>query len=311
METKAHYALVGFFALALAAAGALFAVWLGQIQFDREFAVYDVVFEGPVRGLTDSSEVRFNGIKVGEVTRLGLDRDDPTRVIAKIRVDADTPLREDSIAQLEPQGLTGLSYIQVSAGTPEAARLDGQASPPARIQSKPAQLDILFGGGEDVVQDTQEALQRFNALLSEKNLAEISRAIENIRFISETMRENAGMIENANETLASLDQAAKDFSAFSVEADRMVREDLTPMLAEAEQASIDVDLAAKEFEELLAGVRGPVDRFANVGLDELTLALGDIRRLAAALEVIALELEENPAGFVAGSSRRKEIEVPQ
>ncbi len=310
METKAHYALVGFFALALAAAGALFAIWLGQIQFDREFAVYDVVFEGPVRGLTESSEVRFNGIKVGDVTRLGLDRDNPTRVIAQIRIDADTPLRVDSIAQLEPQGLTGLSYIQVSAGVAASRLLDGQSSPPARIQSKPAQLDILFGGGEDVVQDTQEALQRFNALLNEKNLAEISRTIENIRFISEQFREHAQMAEQAKSTLASLDTAAKDFSTFSVEADRMLREDLTPMLVEAEKASIDVDIAAKETAAMLADIRDPVDRFANEGLDQLTLALADMRRLVSALEVIAIELEDDPAGFVAGS-RRKEIEVPK
>ena len=303
METKAHYALVGFFALALATAAGLFAIWLGQLQFSREWAVYDVVFDGPVRGLTESSEVRFNGIKVGDVVRLGLDKENPTNVIAQIRVAADTPLRTDSIAQLEPQGLTGLSYIQVSAGSPRTPLLNGSSTPPARIQSRPAQLDILFGGGEDVVRDTQDALARFNALLSDKNLAEISRTIENVRVLSDKMAENAQLVDVAMDTLEKVGTAA-------TEVDRLFREDVAPMVKETELASIAVNQASTETYEMMEGINDPVNRFANEGLDQLTLALADLRRLVLALEAIAIELDEDPAGFVAGA-RRQEVEVPR
>ena len=65
METKAHHALVGLFAVILVAAGGFFFLWLTKASFDREYAQYDIIFDGPVRGLRESAEVRFNGIQVG------------------------------------------------------------------------------------------------------------------------------------------------------------------------------------------------------------------------------------------------------
>jgi phospholipid/cholesterol/gamma-HCH transport system substrate-binding protein len=91
METKANYALVGAFAVGAVLAILLFAMWLAQSQFNREYARYDIVFEGAVRGLARGAEVRFNGIKVGEVTQLNINPDNPTQVVARIRVDGQTP----------------------------------------------------------------------------------------------------------------------------------------------------------------------------------------------------------------------------
>ena len=161
METKAHHALVGFFVVFLAAAAALFTLWISQIQFDREFEEYDVVFDGPVRGLRESSEVRFNGIQVGEVIDLGLNPNNPNEVIARIRVDAATPVKVDSFAQLEPQGLTGLSYIQLSGGSPGAEALQSRSGDrPARIFARQAQLEGLVEGGETAIENAQSAPTR-------------------------------------------------------------------------------------------------------------------------------------------------------
>ena len=121
METKANYVLIGAFVLLAAAALMLFTLWIAGTPLNRDYSTYDVVFEGPVNGLTEGGEVRFNGIKVGEVTRLSLDRQDPNRVIARIRVDAETPVRTDSVAQLDFLGITGVTFIQILAGTPEAS----------------------------------------------------------------------------------------------------------------------------------------------------------------------------------------------
>ncbi|NJO35004.1 MAG: MCE family protein [Rhodospirillales bacterium] len=80
--------LIGAFVLLGAAALMLFTLWIAGTPLNRDYSTYDVVFEGPVNGLIEGGEVRFNGIKVGEVQRLSLDRQDPNRVIARIRVDA-------------------------------------------------------------------------------------------------------------------------------------------------------------------------------------------------------------------------------
>ena len=83
-----------------------------------DYDTYDILFQGPVRGLSQGGEVHFNGIKVGEVTKIALDRTNPARVIARTRVTSDVPIRVDSYATLEPQGITGVNYVQITAGTP-------------------------------------------------------------------------------------------------------------------------------------------------------------------------------------------------
>ena len=79
----------------------------------------------PYAACAAGGEVRFNGIKVGEVKTLRFDPQDATRVIARIQVSATTPVRTDSRARLEAVGLTGVTLIQLDAGTPS------QAAPPA------------------------------------------------------------------------------------------------------------------------------------------------------------------------------------
>src|ERR1041385_9007324 len=118
MEKNANYALVGLSSLILFIGLVIFIVWLARLSISQEYDLYDIVFKGPVRGLSTGGEVHFNGIKVGEVTKISLDKADPTLVIARAKVTSDVPIRVDSYATLEPQGITGVNYVQITAGTP-------------------------------------------------------------------------------------------------------------------------------------------------------------------------------------------------
>ena len=126
MERDSHYAAVGIATVALLAALAVFTIWLARLQFNSDYDLYDIVFYGPVNGLSEGGEVHFNGIRVGEVTDLNIDTKRGDQVIARVRVDASTPVRVTSRAQLEPQGITGLNYIQITAGSPNSALLKDQ-----------------------------------------------------------------------------------------------------------------------------------------------------------------------------------------
>src|SRR5262245_55935247 len=113
METRANYVLIGASTVISAVLLMLFAMWMANSEVSRGFNEYDVVFSDPVRGLSEGGEVRFNGIKVGEVKSLRIDPDNSNRVIARVRVSADVPVRRDSDATLEPIGLTGVTLIQL------------------------------------------------------------------------------------------------------------------------------------------------------------------------------------------------------
>lgn len=318
METKAHHALVGFFAVFLLAAGAFFVLWLSQASFNQEEKVYDVVFDGPVRGLRPASEVRFNGIQVGEVTELGLNPDNPNQVIARVRIDAATPVKVDSIAQLEPQGLTGLAYLQISGGSSGAADLETRMGDrPARIFARQAQLEGLVEGGETVIENAQITVAKLNRLLSDENIESFTNTMNSIETITNSLAENDDLVERLYTAITSLEQAALDISEaaagveqFSSTTEAFLINEVTPMVNETEQASISVDLASKETYDALIAIRPQLEAFANEGLGSLTSAAQDLEGLVAALERIAIQLEEDPVGMLS-QSRGAEVEIPQ
>ena len=198
METKANFLLIGLFTIVSLAIAVIFTVWIANAGLDKQYASYDVIFDGPVRGVEIGGDVRFNGIKVGEVNRLSLDKTNPSKVVARIRVVSETPVKKDSVAQLEPAGLTGLAYIQILAGSPKAGPLErrkGQERPV--IVSRGSQIDRLFQGSEGVLSTTLETLARVNRLLDDKNLAAVSAAINNSSNLINRSSEAASAIRDA------------------------------------------------------------------------------------------------------------------
>ncbi len=116
METRAPYALIGAFVLAAIAAVFGFVYWLNNAGGLGQRTVYHVRFENSVSGLLTGAAVLFNGIRVGEVTGLRLSSDDPRQVMATIAVAPATPIRADTQAGLEFQGLTGVPVIALQGG---------------------------------------------------------------------------------------------------------------------------------------------------------------------------------------------------
>jgi len=122
MERKASYTVVGLLTLVLMGIAASFTYWFVQSGFNNSYATYNVEFNFPVDGLIKGSEVHFNGIKVGEVTLLKIGKINTSQVIATVKIDAEVPVKTDSMATLEPQGVTGLAYVNIQPGS-EAAKI--------------------------------------------------------------------------------------------------------------------------------------------------------------------------------------------
>jgi phospholipid/cholesterol/gamma-HCH transport system substrate-binding protein len=295
METRANYVLIGAFVLIAAAALMLFVVWIAKAPFSRNLDVYDVVFDGPVNGLGKGGEVRFNGIKVGEVSRLSLDRKDPNKVIARISVDAQTPVRVDSKAQLNFLGITGVTFIQILAGSPEKPMLQRtDPNVPAIILAEKTGLDQLLGGGQDILTNVSSAL-------SPDNIAALTRSLANIQKITDKLAQDDGLIDTAtvtlksvNKAVTSIDAAAKtfnaDFHALAVKADGALT-DVSPAIA-------DIRGAMKNINDAAAQINAGLAPNANRTLEQLALAAGDLRALMLRINALAGEIEQDPSTFV-------------
>ncbi len=100
--------------------GVAFVYWFSGIGGNTKRAQVRIVFTGTVTGLSRGSNVLFNGLRVGEVTDIRFLPDDPQRIYATVDIDRTTPIRSDTRARLEAQGLTGVVAIQMIGGEPRA-----------------------------------------------------------------------------------------------------------------------------------------------------------------------------------------------
>src|SRR6218665_452225 len=123
METKANYAIVGFFTVLVMAAAFGFVYWMSQYGRSGDMAQLAIRIPGSANGLSIGSPVRFNGIPVGSVRSLAIDADDPRFSVAMTEVATSAPVKQSTSAVLQVQRLTGAAYIELSGGTAADANL--------------------------------------------------------------------------------------------------------------------------------------------------------------------------------------------
>jgi len=310
MERNANYALVGLASTLLLIGMIVFSVWLAAFKLNQDYDYYDIVFIGPVRGLSQGGEVHFNGIKVGEVTRISLDTVDPTLVIARAKVTSDVPIRVDSYATLEPQGITGVNYVQITAGTP-SKRLLKRMVPKGkvpRIRSERGVLSDLLAGGGNVLAGAVEALDRVNRVLSEENIKRFSGMLDNVQVVTAELRERKSILADAQRALQGADQAAQQIGELATSSNTLVNGDGRRIMAKLGDAATEIEAAAKDLRTMMGKLEGPTGDFATTGLQQITAASASLQQAADNLDRILGEVQQSPQGLLTRPPAQ-EIEV--
>lgn len=187
METRAPYALIGLFVLAVIAAGFGFVYWLHNSGGLTERTVYRVRFQNTVSGLLTGAAVLFNGIRVGEVTDLRLDPDNPLLVNATIAVSASTPVRADTKAGLDFQGLTGVPVITLQGGTTPLSATQKSSAEPYVLVADPA-------AGQSMTTTARDTLRRLDIILAD-NSEPIRSTISNLSTFTDALARNSGKLD--------------------------------------------------------------------------------------------------------------------
>lgn len=307
METRAHYILIGAFMLSAILLTILFTLWLGSVE--RNYDEYDVVFNERVSGLSEGASVLFNGINVGEVRELQLAPHNPEQVIALVRVDQDTPIKTDTKAELELQGVTGLAVIQFSGGKQESPLLKdiSRRRPRPQIQASLSPITKLLEGSGNIVASIQR-------LLTKDNTDAVARILEDVEVITTVLEDKeeeiARTIDNVARASDELAAFADTLEAKSAQidsilggADTFVNEDLQASLDEIDLVVADARAFAEELRSMLGENRGAIDAFAQQGLGEAAATVAESRRLIRTLDSILRELERDPARFFFGETR--------
>jgi phospholipid/cholesterol/gamma-HCH transport system substrate-binding protein len=319
MEVRASYLLVGTIVLILLAGLAAFSVWLVKADVDRQLARYQIAFEGSVTGLQQGGQVSYRGVPVGTVTDIRIDPEDVERVLVTAEIDAGTPIKQDTVATLELQGVTGIAFIQLRGGTQDSPRLepDPDGEPP-RIPSRRSALERVFQSTPELLGSALAVADRLKVLLDDQNIQAIGGTLRNLESFTGALAEQSGEIDTlvgeATSATQEVGAVASELRQLTGETRQLIAaldqrlqgagDDLDGTLAELKSAAAGLGRVASELEGLIGGVRQPLDDFAGTGLYEFTQLVGETRVLIAALTRISKEFERDPAGFLIGSGQK-------
>jgi phospholipid/cholesterol/gamma-HCH transport system substrate-binding protein len=158
METDKRYFLEGLFIIGLSLAAALFFVWLANTG-RRDDVIYRIHFAESVSGLALGDPVKYRGVDVGMVKAMMIDPDDPRRVQVDVRLRKEAPVKTDTKASLKLKGITGVVFIELNGGNPNAESLVA-ATPKGTIPEIPSEKTGLAL----VIDQLPKVVEKFSAI---------------------------------------------------------------------------------------------------------------------------------------------------
>ncbi len=297
METRASYMVVGAFAL-LAVIGALaFVLWAAR---NDKGAVRDyvVVFRQSVSGLSVGNDVLLNGVRVGQVAAIRISPKDPGSVWVRLAVSSDAPIRENSMASLEPQGLTGLSVVAVTGGTADSPLIKDSPDKPALIPSQLSRLQTIMASVPQLLNSLHELVERGNAMLSPENAKSVAQLLDSLSNVADTLSDRRPLMEegmnNLSEASKSVASLTKKLENLTGSAQRLVDKNFT-------DAADSVNKAAARLDAMIRAVEPGMTRVSRESADELQRLLVEARRLMTNLGRLAQKMESDPRRFLFGN----------
>jgi phospholipid/cholesterol/gamma-HCH transport system substrate-binding protein len=185
METRSNYALVGGFVLSFLLAMVVFIIWLSNSGFRERVVEYDIFFDGSVSGLKKGSVVNYRGVPIGSVYDIVIDPTNVEKILVRVRINQDVTIKQDSLAHIESQGLTGVSIIQITGGTKDSPVLK---STPGRnrpvIPSKSSLLEQVAGSMPELLARLGTFVDDMRSVLNEENRKALGETLKNLQLIT-------------------------------------------------------------------------------------------------------------------------------
>lgn len=306
METKANYVLIGAFTLLTAALLLVFGLWAAKYSSDRNFQNYQVVFSEPVTGLTEGSSVQYNGIAVGTVESLKLAPNDPRKVVALLKLQADIPVKVDTRAKMSMASLTGSPFIQLTGGSPTA---------PSLLSTSDREIPIILAEPsalQNIADTANRLVARMDEVLSEENVKHIAGTLQNLELLTGSLSDQREdlrlLIINARESSQELNATLKTTHRVMNDIDRGLVAKLPELTAKLDRTLTQLDSAAGNADAILGENRTAIHSFANDGLSQLGPTLSELRILVRDLRRITDNLNGSPARYILGRDAPKEFE---
>lgn len=281
MEAKTNYTFVGTMVVLLIAGLIITSLWL-SIGFDRKsYRSYGVYMHEAVSGLMESSLIKYNGVKVGYVDKIMLNQANPQEVFLKLRITTETPITVSTRATLISQGITGNTYLGLTAETPDLTPLIAKPGEPYPvIPYKPSFLNQL----ETTLNDISK---RLKGILTPQNEAHFGETLTHLASVTQVVAKNNAHIDKSLRELPTLitafEQTLKRFSAMAG----------------------DVSSAGKQVSYTMKTGQRSVDALTQQALPPAVVLLHRLDNTARNLEQLSNELRTNPTVLIRGHTPPK------
>jgi phospholipid/cholesterol/gamma-HCH transport system substrate-binding protein len=307
METKVNQTVVGAFVLVLGAAGIAAVLWLGSGRLSqKEYRPYLAYFTESVSGLNLHAPVKSRGVAVGSVREISLDPTNPERVRLLLEVEKGTPVKEDTVAILGVQGLTGIAYIELSGGTRDSPTLKeapGDGAPV--IRTGPSLMRRLDTAGTTLLSNLDESARRLNDVLDQDTRANLRAAVADLRQVTRAFARRSADLE---EVVAGTAAMARNGAQASADLPRLV-ERLEGAAAAVERMAESMAQAGQSARFALDGVGAAatgagaaVQQLEGQALPEIGRLVTELQATSASLGRVSRELEQNPGLLLQGRS---------
>lgn len=267
METQARYTIVGAFVVILATAGILFLFWLSGFQWSNHRADYVINFKGSVTGLKTGSQVRYRGVPVGTVQSIGINPKNVEEVRVTVDIDQGVPIKNDAVASLEMQGITGLSFVQLTGGTEKAPLLKpSKGEKHAVIPSRPSKLDEVIDAAPLIVTKVLKLLDDASDIFDGPNKQAIGEILANVQAITGTLAKDSTKLATILDELAAsaplINQRVQDVGTLIKNYDEL----------------------AQSLQAMVAENRSGIQDFTSTGLHEAVGLIVDMRTTSGTVQ---------------------------
>ena len=302
MEDKVNYALVGVFVLALGAALIAGVLWLAAgIGGHKRYAPYQAVLNESVAGLSLNAPVKYLGVDVGKVSDIEIDPHNPQQVRLQFEIEGGTPIKQDTLAVLKTQGLTGIAYVELDGGSPDSPPLlaQGDEAVPT-IGSKPSLTARLETDVTTVLASLNRTSAAITATLGPENRDALQRTLADTATLMSALARQQATISAGIESTA---RAARNVALAS--------EKLAPAIERVSQSALAVEKMADQIARTGAdagvavnAAASGVRRIGDETLPELDRLLAEMNLLAASLRRLSEQTERNPSSLLLGAPTR-------
>lgn len=305
MYSKVNYTIVGIFVVLFSIGMLWFAFWLAKYGLQEDYRLYKIEMEDSIAGLAKDSSVKLHGVDIGRVAEIRINPEDITKINIFVQIKEGVPIKEDMIASTQMLGVTGLLSIEIHGGTNEAKTLVPTDEYIPIIKSKPSLLSKITDSLGGLSEKLTSLLTRSESLLSDKNLDNMSKILDNV----EKMSAKGEAVEI--QAIDSMKEVDITLQKFRVSMDN-INQKFTQATEDFKQMQIDfaeikgvtiptIDKlmeTSKNFNRVTLKVEKSIDRGDYNFKKMLEPVLIDVQILAKELSAVSRELGENPSGLL-------------